>query len=366
MEKIRLLNQAQDFKKLGINPNNIQSWEDGRRDNSKPGTQEVWYFDAILDDETKVVCYFHPRTPTNLAVDGDNPDIGILITTPDNKTHGQMIIPYPAKDSYFGTDKCDVKIGPHTVQGDFKNYQIHIEPVNGNGLDLHFKALVDPFAQGGTGIIALGNEEQYHYTDLPVVKNEVTGSITIEGKKKEVTGLGYHDHQWMNISRFQAWHHWLWGHLYTENYTVYIYDFVANERFGFTNVPFFGVMDNKTGKVIFSTDGHVEKQTTLEPQKDTGKEFPKKSTYTFTNADGATVKFKTEWYQEIEVRNMYGNADEATKAKYDAGNMSPVYVRYGAKGTVTITDKNGQLITETGDMIYEYPYLGVPDKRANV
>ena len=57
MAKARLMDQPADFEKLGIDPNKVQTWEDGRRDTDTPGTSEVWYFDAILDDvKQKIKC----------------------------------------------------------------------------------------------------------------------------------------------------------------------------------------------------------------------------------------------------------------------------------------------------------------------
>lgn len=365
MAKARIMDQPADYKKLGIDPKQVQTWEDGRRDNNAPGTSEVWYFDAILDDGSKAVFYFHPKSPYKLQEDGDHPDIGILITAPDGKTYGQQIIDYPAEDSHFGTEKCDVQVGPHSVVGDFKDYEIHIDPVAQVAADLHFHALVKPFRQGNTGIITMGDHDEYHYTDLSVVKNEVTGTLTYDGATHKVTGSGYHDHQWVNISPIVAWHHWLWGHLYTENYTVLIYDFVAAEQFDFTPVPFFGVMDNKTGEVVFQTDGHFTRQTELEQQPTIKKAFPKKSSYTFTNEDGSSVKFTTEWKQELEVRNMYWGASEQQRAAYDQMGIQPGYMRYFADGTLSF-EKDGTSVNESGTMIYEYNYGGKEDPRAHV
>ncbi|WP_270335110.1 lipocalin-like domain-containing protein [Ligilactobacillus acidipiscis] len=365
MAKARLMDQPEDFKKLGIDPTKVQEWEDGRRDTDAPGTSEVWYFDAILDDGSKAVIYFHPKSPYKLREKGDYPDIGIYITAPDGKMYGQQIIEYPAEESSFGAEKCDVKVGPHSVVGNFKDYDIHIDPVAKVAADLHFHALVKPFRQGNSAVITLGDNDEYHYTDLNVTKNAVTGTLTYNGETHEVTGLGYHDHQWLNISPIVAWHHWLWGHLYTENYTVLIYDFVAAAQFDFKAIPFFGVMDNKTGEVIFQTDGNFDRKTELETQKDIKKAFPKKSEYTFKNKDGQTVKFTTEWKQELEIRDMYWKAPAEVKERYDKMGIQPGYMRYYADGTLSF-EKDGQTVTESGDMIYEYNYGGKEDPRAHV
>ncbi|WP_258087921.1 lipocalin-like domain-containing protein [Weissella fangxianensis] len=364
MVKARLMNKADDFKKLGVNPNAVEMWEDGKRNDPKPGYGEEYYFDVITEDGFKVVIYFHASSPMD-KIDGYTPEAGIMVTTPDGKTHSEgFLMKYEPEQIHLGTEKCDIQAGPHTATGDFKTYDVHIEPEKGIGADLHYEALVDPFRQG-TAEVALGEHDEYFYTDLSVPKLTVTGTVFVNGQKYDINGQGYHDHQWMNISQLQAWHHWLWGHLYTEHYTVVIYDFVTSERFGFANVPLFGVFDNQTGKLIFETDGNMNRQTEVYLQEKTQKEFPKVSNYIFKNHDGTEVEFRVEAKEEIEIRDMYGDAQPEIRQRFDAIGLKPAYVRYFAKGSLTLAI-DGQTITESGDMIYEYPYIGKEDERANV
>ena len=49
---------------------------------------------------------------------------------------------------------------------------------------------------------------------------------------------------------------------------------------------------------------------------------------------------------------MYGDAQPEIKQQFDAIGLKPAYVRYIAKGTLTLK-RNRQEITEAGDMIYE-------------
>lgn len=364
MAKARVMDTKADFEKLGIDPTKVQTWEDGRRDTDEAGHNEVWYFDGILDDGGKFMVAFRPKSPYKLNEAGDEPNTNIMITTPNGETK-QDFQSYSSEEAYIGNDKCDLKFGPHTAVGDFKNYDVHFEPVNGVGLDLHFEALVDPFRQGNSAVVALGDNDEYHYTYLNVPKNKVTGTLIYDGEKHEVTGLGYHDHQWMNIHPMNAWHHWLWGHLYTDKYTVMIYDFVSNERFGFERVPFFGIEDNETGHVVYMTDGNVTLDSELTTNS-TGKAFPKTSKYTFQNeGDNKKVIFTVKWRDEIEIRDMYGDANEQQKAGYDQMGINPVYMRYYADGDVKIIDGD-EVDQSSGDMIYEYNYLGKEDERADV
>ena len=58
MEQSRLMAQDADYKRLGLKRNKIEMWEDGKRDDDRSGVVEGWYFDAILDDGSKIAaCY---------------------------------------------------------------------------------------------------------------------------------------------------------------------------------------------------------------------------------------------------------------------------------------------------------------------
>lgn len=366
MKNARIMDRPEDFEKLGISPNKVELWEEGRRNPAKAGNNEVWYFDGTLTDGSKFIIGFRPKAPAKTNLDGDSPNINMVITTPDGREVSDFQY-FTAEESYTGKGEgCDLKYGPNTAKGDFKHYDLHIEAINGIGADLQFKALVEPFRQG-TGIVTFGDNDEFHHTDLAVPKNCVTGILYYDGKEHQVEGLGYHDHQWMNTIPMVLYHHWLWGRMYTDKYTVYIYDFVTAEAYGFKRLPMFGLLDNETGKIVFKTDGHFTLETKKEMQPQLGREFPKVSRYVFENSDGQSVEFTITWEQELETRDMYGKAPETIKKQYDSQNIAPTYMRYYAKGTVAFKDP----LTETsnvssGDMIYEYAYFGRPDERSHI
>lgn len=383
MARARLMDTLEDFKKLGINPDKVETWEDGIRNGDEPGRNEVWYFDANFDDGSKVIIGFRPCTASGMREKGFSPNLNLDITRPDGKTTQEFAFAAP-EDSFMSKEKCEVRYGNDYCIGDFKDYDIHIESTATLACDLHYHALTEPFRQG-TSVMALGDNDEYYYTDLCVPKCEVTGTLTYDGKTVEVHGVGYHDHQWMNISLFQAFHHWLWGRMYTDKYIVYIYDFVCSEQFGFTKVPFFIVADNVTGEIVFETNGNFTRQTELLPMS-VGKKFPKTSHYLFDNGD-IQAEFNVTWKDILEVRDTYGNApaneEEAierakkigltdmekvvggTKEMYDKAGIQPTYIRFFADGDIKIT-KNGVITQSSGNMIYEYNYIGREDERVEV
>lgn len=369
MTTARLMTTAEDFKRIGIEPGIVHQWEDGRRDTSEPGHNEVWYFDGTMEDGTKIIAAFRPKMPGDVTTSADSPNLNVAITDPDGTEHVDMFVVPPA-DCEISHEHCHVRFGPHSATGDLKTYKVKVEPVNGTGLDLTFEALVEPYRAGGTAQVALGAKDEFYYTDMSIPKNRITGTVTAGGKTREVRGHGYHDHQWMNIHPFQAWHHWLWGRFYAGPYTVVIYDFVATERFGFTNVPIFGILDG-TGKVVF--DNHSPAERALETYHDpvTNKDYPKTSRYTFREGD-TTVRFSVEWVEILEFRDIYGSTSDAygmsgekERQRYDAMGIQPTYMRYYAKGDLAIT-RDGATETVSGDMIYEFNYPGRPDPRAHI
>jgi hypothetical protein len=368
MLNARIMDKKEDFVKLGIKPDEVELWEESRRmPEGTTNANEVWYFDANFEDGSKVAVAFRP-IDIRAAMKGehseakDGPNCNIVVNPPDGRELGNF--------HYFDNGitamqgGCNLKYGNDYAKGDFKSYDVYYEPTDGVGAELHYEALVEPFRQG-TGIVAFGDNDELIHTDLSVPKNRVTGRIYYDGAWHEVSGGGYHDHQWMNTNPMVIYHHWLWGRMYTSEYTIYIYDFVTTERYGFKRIPMFGLM-NKDGKIIFKTDGNIEVETKLEYNDVLKRDFPKTSKYTFANEDGSKAVFEVTWEQELEKRNTYESAGENVKARFDAIGIAPVYMRYFAKGGVTFTDTQGNVTSSTGDMIYEYNYMGKPDTRAHV
>ena len=364
MLNARLMDRPEDFQKLGINPDAVELWEEGRRTTGDPGQNEVWYFDGQLEDGTKYIVGFRPKALERMAEKQDSPNVNVVVTAPDGTKHADFHY-FEAEGNTTSTEKCECRYGTDWCVGNYASYDIHFEPTNGVGVHLHYDALCEPFRQG-TGINAFGDSDEFFHTDISVPKNRVTGTVTYGGEVHEVTGVGYHDHQWMNASPMALYHHWLWGRMYTDAYTVYIYDFVAGERYGFKRLPMFGLIDNETGKVVFKTDGAFELRTELEPEAQTGREFPKVSHYRFQNADGSRVELDIEWTEQIELTDYYTNASESVKRQYDAMGAAMIYTRYFAKGEVRFDKPGEAAVKSAGEMIYEYAYIGRPNENAHV
>jgi hypothetical protein len=372
------MDKPEDFTKLGVNPGRIEAWEDGRRDTSAPGHAEIWYLDCHFDDGSTLVLGFRPKSVDQVDKDGDNPNVAINYNHPDGTLFWDYRL-YDTSQVEISRERCDLKFGPSTLRGDWKTYDIHIEPEpdkkvvmegkpstkHESRVDLHFEAQVEPF-RPGTGYISFGADDTYYYNFICITKLTVTGQITIDGESKQVTGSAYYNHQWFNISPINGFHHWLWGRQNIGNYNVMIYDMVAAERLGLDQIPLFTIDDQQGNRVFENTtaegidikvlDGYVQKQT--------GKRYPKTVRYTF-DKDDIHIKYTISEPKEINIINIYGDAPEPARSKFDQMRMRPTYTRYLGQAELVITRK-GQSETITGPILYEFNYAGVENPAAHL
>src|SRR4051794_34019755 len=59
--------QPHQYRRFDIDPDTIESWEDGMRTDGTPGTYEWWYFDTHLDDGSKLVITFYTKPVTDVS-----------------------------------------------------------------------------------------------------------------------------------------------------------------------------------------------------------------------------------------------------------------------------------------------------------
>ena len=71
----------------------------------------------------------------------------------------------------------------------------------------------------GDGLSRFGREGFFGWT-VPCPRAAVTGTITEGTSQFAVTGRGYHDHNWLNFPFPSILRYWMWGRIYTADFSV--------------------------------------------------------------------------------------------------------------------------------------------------
>ncbi|MFE7776252.1 lipocalin-like domain-containing protein [Streptomyces sp. NPDC057445] len=243
--------QPRHYERLNLTPGVVQPWEDGLRTGAAGGTFEWWYCDAHLDDGSTLTVEFHTKPPFVSPKAPLTPFVLFTLTLPDGSRIDKA---YTAEPDEFraSTQGCDVAIGNNIFRGGQGGYTIHVE-VEDVVLDLALTAQVPPW-RPATGHAFFGAAEEHYIAWLPVVAHgSVTATLTVDGTTRELTGSGYHDHNWGNIAPRKVLDHWYWGRARLGEYTVVTLMFVSHERYGKAVLP--AVLVARAGEAVVSAVG---------------------------------------------------------------------------------------------------------------
>jgi hypothetical protein len=282
--KLHLAAAPEDFRALGIG-NKIEVREDGRRTPKSSDYFEWWYFDALLDDGTVVVVWFGD----NWLYGSHKRAVDIELTPPGKPTRRIMRTFDDA--GTFSSDHANIQIGPHSFKGDLQTYAIHVDAAEtgGVGCDLTLLRRVASY-RPATGYIEAG--DKFFAWLVAVPEGAVTGTLTADGATRQVTGSGYHDHNWGNVSPANLFDNWWWGRGLSGGHTIIASDIHGKDAVGGTRIPLFFVADDHQVQVnAYGSDVSAE-EGGLVRHPDPKHERPIASGVSFATADGSRAEFK--------------------------------------------------------------------------
>ncbi|MHA2424356.1 MAG: lipocalin-like domain-containing protein [Candidatus Thorarchaeota archaeon] len=213
-------------------------------DVGKKNQFEWWYFDAHLEGGYTLVAFFYAAYP-NPGLDQGKIAVELTLLRPDGRKT-QKVIKYKKPDFYASTEKPDVKIGNNYMTAEFPEdglpvYKIFLEDEE-LMFDLTYKAQVKGW-KPGTGYSHFADMGHFAWV-VPFPRASVTGTVRDGENTMEVSGVGYHDHNWLNFSFQSIIEYWMWGRVYSENFTVSYAYIQCNEK-----------VDNHVVKVLMAAKG---------------------------------------------------------------------------------------------------------------
>jgi predicted secreted hydrolase len=207
---------SEEIKNVGsTNVENIELKDDAFHGTHNYFSVEWWYFDAILNDEYALHAGFKVYSIKNVGI-----VYPIIEIYKGRDLIFRILKPYLLDSLSTSTSYPSVKVdGQSIIEFDREEfnttgrwkYTVSVE-INNHGVNLTFIGTTT-----GWKYTILGREEWA--VILP--KANVYGTLTIDGKSINVTGRGYHDHNWNYTMRTKVteWG-WYWGRLTGETYTL--------------------------------------------------------------------------------------------------------------------------------------------------
>lgn len=315
-------------------------------DMGKKGMYEWWYFDAHLDSGHTLVVFFHASNP-NPGWQGKT-GMEIVLLRPDG-IRVQKFIPYNKSDFVAARDKPEVTIGKNTLRveqrdGELSVYEIDVKE-KGLGCHLKYRAEVNGW-KPGTGLSYFGSLGFFGWV-IPFARASVEGTITDGDKTIQVSGIGYHDHNWLNFPFQTIIQYWMWGRIYSENFTAAYAYIQCNEKVDGHTVKVLMLADGK--EVILSTGEFDFFKADFEYNPKAKYQFPGKITISAPPALTATLKMK----KVLEAQDMLENVSPVLR--FLAKNIlriKPGYFRL-VSGCELEVMRDGKSVKETGTTLHE-------------
>lgn len=305
---------------------------------------EWWYFDAQFDDGHR--CVLELQTPNLVNIFADECALLFNVYTPDDKEHNN-IVPFSSSMWSASAETCDVAIGDNTIKGYYPEYRVKFSHEN-LACDLTFKNLLPGWTRGN-GEIMFGQEKKHNLFGWVVAqpRAKVTGTISVDGVTHEVSGLGYHDHNWGSGFLPSYVSHWIWGRLTNERFTMIFADITTTRKCGGVRVPLvFLALDDR---IILESARAECRASDYVSDREGFQVYPSKVDFEFSERD-VSGNLHFEVTKELEMVNTL--AEKLPRGVVDIMSKTiaaPVYYRFLSdyKGWIKVAGEEFELDGET-------------------
>jgi hypothetical protein len=230
-------------------------------------------------------------------------------------------------------------------------YEVYLDE-DDLGIHLSFTAKVHGWMPGN-GRTEFGDKGYFAWC-VPFPKAEVEGTIRIGEKTLSVKGLGYHDHNWGNINMARYLDYWLWGRLYSDNFTLCYAYIKCNKKMD--NYPIQVLMLAKNEQIFLSTGEYELIQEDFEYDQDAENKFPNKLTFKIPN--------KLETFLEVRkiidsgnMLELFGISSVIRFIVKHILRMKPGYFRFNSAFKLNVSYE-GHNYQEKGTTLHEMVILG--------
>jgi hypothetical protein len=310
------------------------------------GFYEWWYFDGHLDSGHTLVVFFYAANP-NPGLQG-KAGVEIVLVDPDGK-RTQKFFAYPQAKFSASKDKPEVTMGVNRLRVKQQDSRLPIYEIDineaGLGCHLVYTAEVDGW-KPGSGLSQFGSLGTFGWV-VPFPRASVTGTITEGNHTWQVSGIGYHDHNWLNFPFQTIIDYWMWGRIYSPNYTVAYACIQCNQKVDNHMVRVLMLAEGR--EVVLSTGEFEFLQDDFEFSPQAKHHFPKR--ISLCAADEMIVTLKLN--KILEAQDMLQNYNPVIR--FIARNflrLHPGYFRLLSDFELEV-HRNGKISQESGTTLHE-------------
>jgi predicted secreted hydrolase len=308
---------------------------------------EWWYFDAHLEGGYTLVAFFYAAIP-NPGLDQGKVAVELTLLRPDGRKT-QKVVKYKKKDFYASTERPDVKIGENYMKTEFPEDGLPIYEIFLEDEDLMFHLKYKAQVKGwkpGTGYSHFADMGHFAWV-VPFPKAEVTGTVRDGDKVMEVRGTGYHDHNWLNFSFQSIIEYWMWGRIYSENFTISYAYIQCNDKVDKHVVKV--LMVAKGQDVIMSRGDYEFTQDEFEFSEKAGHSYPNVISIKVPDELDVTLRVN----KLFEAENMLDNFGAVLRfVAKNIMRIRPGYFRVNSDFKLKVTH-DGIIFDEEGSTLHE-------------
>lgn len=302
-------------------------------------TFEWWYFDGKFDSGDTFVGSFHDPN----AVTG-KPIVAFTLYDKDWKgtTHDVPIRPADMKNSFDDIDiSCPVG---YVKRVDDKTYLVGW---NIDNIKADFKLAT--LAPGWVPSIDWKSKRGYLSWAVHQAKNKIEGTITEDGITREVSGIGYADHNWGNTRINKLTTQWIWGRIFAGEYTIIFADIILGDSVRHS-LPLYIA---KGDKLIIGTGSPVIKQWNFATHPVYNRHYPQDISIDFVH-EGKEAHIRIHCTALVEDLDLLDRAPFNPVFKWFIRTFiaRPCYFRMMSQYEGSIIE-NGKISKIKGDCLYE-------------